>query len=265
MTQRRYKRPYRVKRRKSFLLKAPFWFSALVFCSFIAGISFACFSPWIQVSQIKVAGTQKVEKNEFTNALGALTQKQLAILQTKSILLFNLQTAKEQLLKQFPQISDIKITRQFPSTIYASVLERAPAAAIKASDNAWHIVDSAGVVFENSTSSNDLFEISSENFSQKVGLGQTAIAKDLLQQIMRVKASIEYDTNIQLAGALIKNTQRVDLITKEGWQIYINPQKDLDWQTAKLKAVASDPMFASQRKNLSYVDLRFTKVYVKQK
>jgi cell division septal protein FtsQ len=265
MAGRKYKRPYRAKKKKTFLFKAPFWFSLILLAAFGGGISFACFSPWFQVKDVKITGANIANGSGLTNLLRASAQKQLAFLPSKSILLFDMQAAKRELLKQFPEVADIQIKRQFPGTIYAAVLERSPIAALRAADGSWDIVDDTGIYFKKSQDLAGLFEISAGLSRNSVNVGQAAIDKSLLQKILRTKVSIENDASIPLAGAAIINRERVDFTTVDGWRIFTNPQGDLDWQVSKLQAVTSDQAFAAQRKNLDYVDLRFTRVYVKQK
>jgi cell division septal protein FtsQ len=265
MAGRKYKHHYRAKRRKPLIFKAPFWYSMILFVAFGGGITFACFSPWFQVKDVKVTGADGVNSGEVTTMLQASAQKQLAFLTSKSILLFDLGAAKQELLKQFPEVADIQIKRQFPSTIYAAVLERSPIAALGAPNGNWYIVDDTGIFFKNSQNADGLFKIDAGLSGKTINMGQVAIDKDLLQKILRIKVGIENDANIPLASATIKNGERVDFTAAEGWQIFANPQGDLDWQVAKLQAVAADQAFGAQRKNLDYVDLRFTRVYVKQK
>jgi len=265
MAGRKFKRPYRAKRKKPFFFKAPFWFSLILIAAFGGGVSFACFSPWLQINNVKVTGADAASSDKLTHLLEANAQKQLAFLPSKSILLFNMQAAKRELLKQLPEVADIQIKRQFPGTIYAAVLERSPIAALQAADGGWYIVDDTGIYFKKSQNPDGLFEIDAGLAQKAIDIGQAAIDKDLLQKILRTEVSIESDANIPLASAVIRNGERVDFTTAEGWQIFTNPQGDLDWQVSKIEAVAGDPAFAAQRKSLDYVDLRFTRVYVKQK
>jgi cell division septal protein FtsQ len=265
MAQRRFKRPYRAKKRKPLIFKAPFWFTILLISAFAGGISFACFSPWLQVTDIKISGAQTIGDKNIASTIEASAKKQLVFLPSKSILLFNLGQAKQELLKQFPEAADIQIKRQFPSTIYAAVMERSPIAAVDVGDGSFYIIDDTGVFFKKSPDNSGLFEINAGFGGPELKTGAVAVAKDLLQKILRTKVSIENNAGVKLAQAAIKNGERIDFTTAEGWQIFVNPQGDLDWQVSKLAAVAADPAFIAQRKTLDYVDLRFTRVYVKQK
>lgn len=265
MAQRRLKHPHRAKRKKPLILKAQFWYTIILAAAFGGGVTFACFSPWFQIKDIKVSGTNAEKQGDFTDTLQASAQKQLAFMTSKSILLFDLQGAKQELLKRFPEVADIQIKRQFPSTIYAAVSERLPAAALSALGGGWYIVDDTGTFFRRSDVGEGVFKISGDFGQKTVDFGQTIIAKDLLQNILRARVGIENNAGIPLSGAAIKNSERIDFTAAEGWQIFVNPEGDLDWQVSKLQAVAADPAFAAQRKNLDYVDLRFTRVYVKQK
>lgn len=266
MPSKKYRHHYHAKRKKPLIFRRYFWTTTLFLAAFCGGISFACFSPWLQVANIEVAGTQKIDSGDFTKKIQDAAQKQVAFFPTKSILLFNIDAVKEELLKEFPQLADIQIKRQFPSTIYAAVVERSPSAVIKTKKENYYIIDDNGIFFKNLSEddSSSLFEIN-YNPPSDLQLGQLAISKDILQKILRVKNNIEVNTDIHLKSAEIINEQRINFNTDEKWQIFINPQKDVDWQIMKLRAVASDPLFQTQRQNLLYIDLRFTKVYAKQR
>jgi len=225
----------------------------------------AVFSPATQVRDITVAGTEKINKDDCAKLIADEVNKKVAFLDSKSILLFNLDQAKKELLARFPQIQDIKIERQFPSKIYAQVLERREVAVFKASGDKRYLVDGDGIAFEAAPEGRvDLLEIAPGR-EQEVALGAEAISKNTLAAILRAKADIQALKNISVVGAVIATPERINLQTSEGWFVYLDPLKDIDEQLAKLGAVMDDDSFKSKRANLEYVDVRFTRVYLKEK
>lgn len=264
MKNKKGKRAYRAKKRKPFFIKAPFLFSVLMFFAFCGGIFFAFFAPQVQIKEIKVAGTKKIDANDLSALLDSYADTKMAFGVSKSIILYNLDAAKADLLTRFPQIASIKIKRQFPSTIYAAVQERAQAASFNAGGS-WYAIDDLGVVFEKTSDCGGFIEIRKDGDFSRINLGAELVNKGLLQKILIFKAGVEAGGEISIPEAYIASADRVDFKTNFDWDIYVNPKKDLEWQISKFRAVASDPDFLAIKNNLSYVDLRFSRVYVKQK
>lgn len=263
MAVKRYKRPYRAKRKKPIFFKASFW-CASFFIVGIAGSAWcAIFSPLFEVKDIQVSGTQKIKDQECITLLEEQVKKEVAFIPSKSLLLFDLKRAKDELMARFPQAQNITIERKFPSTIYASVQERQPIAVFEAGGQKFFI-DENGVAFETVSSENNLF-IVGKGAAAAPRIGEAVVQKDLLVKVIKIKVAIEAAAKLGLARALIVSAERVNFTTKDGWMIYANPQKDIDWQAAKLEAVLSDKDLAINRASLEYIDLRFTRVYVKPK
>ena len=50
----------------------------------------------------------------------------------------------------------------------------------------------------------------------------------------------------------------------EGWDIYLNMQKDIEWQITKIETVFLEELSQEKRENLLYIDVRFgDQVYLK--
>ena len=64
-------------------------------------------------------------------------------------------------------------------------------------------------------------------------------------------------------GAVIVSEERLNVKTSEGWEIYFNTADDLDWQVQELALVLEKQITPEKRRNLEYIDLRFSRVYYK--
>ncbi len=51
--------------------------------------------------------------------------------------------------------------------------------------------------------------------------------------------------------------ERINVKTSQGWEIYFNPKKDLEWQLRKLGADLDEFIPLEKRKDLEYIELRF--------
>jgi cell division septal protein FtsQ len=258
-----YKKPHRAKRKKPFWTKPVFWRSLFLSVSGAATVWLVCFSPVFEVKEIEIAGAEKIEEKEFVGIIEKELNKKIGLFDSKSILLFNLDQVKKELLARLPQAQDIKIEREFPSKIIASVRERRAAAAFFSGDK-FYSLDEAGIAFEERAADDDLIKITAVN-AVPVLIGESAIEKEILIGILRAASEMRAGSDIGLAEAIVASPERVNLRTKEGWYIYFNPRKDVENQMTKLFAVLSEGSFKEKRPNLEYVDVRFTRVYLKGK
>lgn len=267
MTRRIYKRPHRAKRKKPFFAKAIFWKSTIISTLLLGAAWFICFSPSLAIKEVAVNGTDRVNNGDCVKAIEEEINKKIALFDSKSIVLFNIDQAKKELLVKFPQIQDIKIERQFPSKIYAAVEERRAVAVFSTSDGKQYLIDGDGIAFEEKGGDDSgLLLITSNRVNDNdLKIGGTALPKANLENILRLKGGAESQLKIFIASAAIATGERVNLMTGEGWYIYFNPAKDAEPQLLKLVSVASDASFTEKRKNLEYIDIRFTRVYLKEK
>jgi cell division septal protein FtsQ len=265
MKKRRYKKPYRAKRKKPFFYSKSFWF--FTFFLFLGGglAWFLCFSPVFEVKMVEVSGDGKVNNGECQKIIEGMAEKRVAFLSSKSIFLFDLDRASREILSKFPQIQNINIQRKFPGEIYASLEERKPAATFNWRDSRYFSIDESGVIFEESRKTSDSFELKKNDESGDVKAGDKVFDSAFLVKILRFKADGENKLGLKFDQGLVVTDERVNFKTKEGWEIFINPQKDIDWQFTKLDAVVLDESFKTKRSELEYVDLRFTRVYLKTK
>ncbi len=262
MVRRRYKKPHRARRKKPIYAKPLFW-KSLVLLSLASGtVWLVCFSPILEIKEIEVAGAEKINDYDYLKVIEGQANKKIALFDSKSILLFNIDQVKKDLLARFPQAESVKIEREFPSKIIASVQERRATAALN-NGGRLYLIDSEGIAFENFHEEKGLIEIT--NGEKNISLGEQAIDKDILGAILRMKSEIVATANINLVSAAIATPERINLLTDKGWYIYFNPLKDITDQAFKLVSVMEDDVFEQKKGNLEYIDVRFTRVYLKQK
>ncbi|MCU0653372.1 MAG: FtsQ-type POTRA domain-containing protein [Candidatus Pacebacteria bacterium] len=263
MTRRTYKKPHRAKKKKSILAQAAFWRTAFFMTAIGGTVWLVCFSPALEIKEIAISGTEKVDRRDCVSFIAGEAQKKIAFFDSKSILLLNLDKTKKELMAKFPQIQDIKIERQFPSKIYASIEERRGVARLATGQKSF-LVDNDGIAFEEAATTTDLLEIGTGK-ADGVKAGDTAIKKELLDNILKMKVQIQELAQTVVDSAQVATPERVNMRTSEGWYIYFDPTKDIANQMTKLAAVISDESFKAKRKDLEYLDIRFTRVYLKAK
>ena len=81
-----------------------------------------------------------------------------------------------------------------------------------------------------------------------------------MAKVLEINSQLEKD--IKIKEALLISENRLNIKTLEGWEIYFNPKKDLNWQIEEIKILLEQKISPENRENLEYVDLRFEKIYI---
>ncbi|MFQ6049680.1 MAG: cell division protein FtsQ/DivIB [Candidatus Paceibacterales bacterium] len=269
---RKYRRRlYRVKKKKSIFYNRFFWLG-LLFVVFIIAISyFLFFSEIFQVERTIVTGEKKVSKEELKALIEKRLENKILFLRTKSIFLVNLDEIRKDILNNFPQIAEVEISRGFPDALNILVVERF-AEAYWCQGGQCFLLDNEGIIFEEVSEDNlkllkiilrqaqDNAELSrsikSSNLKDKLELGEKIIEKELLSKVLEIFSELE-NSKILVEEVSIVSEERINVKTSDGWEIYFNPKKDLNWQLTKLRAVLEKYIPLEKRKDLEYIELRF--------
>ena len=257
---RKYRRPYRIKRKKSIFLNRFFWLIILVLM-ISGGIFYLLFlsSPF-QIQKIKISGNEKVPTEDIRSLIEKVAEKKILVFQTKSIFLTTTNQIQKIIFENFPQITKVEFEKQLPQTLVIKIEERKPIAIFSQNEN-YFFIDKEGIIFEKKPETVDLkpqqLLIKNLLLGVELKLGDRAVEKELLSQILEVKSQIENELEIPINEVLIVSEDRLNFKTPEGWEFYFNPQKDSNWQLRKLKAVLETEIPLERRKDLEYIELRF--------
>jgi cell division protein FtsQ len=253
---KKYRKPYRIKRKKSILKNRFFWIFILTLIFFLGLFYLICFADFFQVKKIEVLGNKEVSTKNIKNFTQIKIKKKILFFPTKSIFLVNSNELKKEILKSFPQIADLNLKRKFPDELISKIKEREPAA-IFCQVNECFFIDKEGIIFKKIREINEYLEIRSLIQKRNLKLGERAVTKEKISKILEIKSKLEDILKIQIKKADLISEKRLNVKTFEGWDIYFNLKKDLDWQLTKLKAVLDEKIPEEKRKDLEYVDLRF--------
>jgi cell division septal protein FtsQ len=258
----RYQKSYRIKRKKSLLKKGFVWPSLLAFLCLSGLFYFFFLSPFFQIEEVSVSGEQKVSRDGVLSSIGESLGKQILFFKTKSIFLVNAAEIREAILAAFPQISGVVFSRELPGTLKVQVIEREPRAVWCGRE--CHLMDAEGVIFEKTEAGFlGLVEVKVSRSSAEAELGERIVDSGILSLILKIKSEIESGTGLRIKEAREASRDRLDFRTNEGWEIYFNTEKDIEWQIQKLSLVLEKEISPEKRKTLEYIDLRFTRVYYK--
>ncbi|MFH1894420.1 MAG: FtsQ-type POTRA domain-containing protein [Patescibacteria group bacterium] len=257
-----YKKPYRIKRKKS-ILKNRFFWSGLLFLVLAGGIIWlVCFAPFFQIKGVNISGCQKVKTQELESAIKSQIVKNMAFFDTQSIFLVNSGKITSEIIKNFPQIEKISVQKNLPDKLAVSVEERKPVALLCQGEKCF-LVDKNGAAFEE-TSEADYQgpKIKSQILLSEIKPGEIVIESNLMAQILKINSKLKDDLKIALQEFDIASEQRLNVRTLGGWEAYFNLKGDIDWQIIELKTILENKIPPGNWGNLDYIDLRFDRVFV---
>ena len=111
-------------------------------------------------------------------------------------------------------------------------------------------------------SGSEVLLIKKSELISEIKLGKEVIDKDKMEQILKVGNNLNNELKIPIKELLVVSDRRFNIKTSEGWEIYFNPSKDLDWQLTELGILLKEKILPEKRRNLQYIDLRFEKIYI---
>jgi len=251
----KYRKPHRVKRRKSILKSRFFWLTILILVFLGLFFYFLFFSPFFQVKNIFISGAEKISSSEIKNFVQNKLEKKILFLRTKSIFLININEIEKEVLKNFPPVAEIKIGRKFPDVLNINLVERSPLANFCQAEKCF-LLDKEGIIFEESEPKADLIKIVDGQKEKIPKLGEPMIENDYLEKILKIQKYIQEELKIEIEEFTVFE-RRLNLKTKEGWEIYFDPREDINWQLTKLNLVLKEKIPSEKRKDLEYIELRF--------
>ena len=243
------RKPYRIKKKKPFFRNKFFWIfiSSITAAIFIVYVLF--FLSFFQIKEF-IFLNEFDKNNEIRNLITEENKK--------SIFLFDEEKMEKYLLEKYIILENAHINRKFPDKILIDLKLREGIAIFISEDNAF-LMDKDGIIFKKAEA-NNLFKIKTVN-NHSFNLGERAINEEL-ETILYLKSELEENLKIPLEEMAITEN-RINVKTKQGWDIYFSLRKDLDLQITELGLVLEKKISPDERGNLQYIDLRFEKIYYK--
>ena len=243
------RKPYRIKKKKPFFRNKFFWIfiSSITAAIFIVYVLF--FLSFFQIKEF-IFLNEFDKNNEIRNLITEENKK--------SIFLFDEEKMEKYLLEKYIILENAHINRKFPDKILIDLKLREGIAIFISEDNAF-LMDKDGIIFKKAEA-NNLFKIKTVN-NHSFNLGERVINEEL-ETILYLKSELEENLKIPLEEMAITEN-RINVKTKQGWDIYFSLRKDLDLQITELGLVLEKKISPDERGNLQYIDLRFEKIYYK--
>lgn len=184
--------------------------------------------------------------------------------QTKNIFLVNSTKTTSDILGEFPSIKQVDIKR-WVNKVSIVVSEKKEAAV-------WcgticFSIDLNGTIFEEKKDPESFVIYTPDRIEALVG--DTVVGSNAVSFINEFNSIAEdlivfKDDNLTIPEFYIDSENTVRARTIEGWDIYLNIQKDINWQIKKVETVLQEELSKDIRVNLLYIDARFgDQVYLK--
>jgi len=258
-------------------LKSRFFWFTILFLMILGGIFyFFALSDFFRIKKIIITGEQKVSAENIKSVVESELGGKILFFGTKNIFLVNSNKIRENILKKFPQIEEVEIKRGLPDALRLVVIERKEIGIFCRDINCF-LLDHEGVIFEPVLTESPLlkfqnqalveehpffFTFRSALVNEELDLGKKVIDKGIMNSISEIGSKLREDLKILIKEVSIVSEENIDVKTSDGWEIYFNPEKDLNWQITELTAILENRIPPEKRKNLKYIDLRFDKVYI---
>ena len=277
---RRYRKPYRIKNKRSFsrlflkVLKSRFFWLFFLILFSVGAVSYTVFfNSFFQIKEIRVSGNQKIQTEDIKNFLDQKISQRFLFFPTKSIFLINSNKVNNDFRENFPQAKEVKIKIKLPDILIAQVKERIEIGiwcqnlkflddeeSLIIQDEKCFLIDGAGVIFE-------VLDLGKEKESYNLKIksqeeknrefGEQVVENKQMTSILKIQESLKNDLKIDTQEFILQGPDRINTKTREGWEIYFNLKEDLDWQLTKLKAALEKEVPKEKRGDLEYIDLRF--------
>lgn len=260
----------KIKRKKTVFQYPAFWLT-IVFVFIGSGLFYlVCFSSVVQIKNIRIE-KEMIEvspgvdliSDQIVQDINVLVEKEITkkifSKEIRSILLIDNKSIIKKITAQFPEIYQIDIEKKFSQGAVNFYLSRKRGLARWCQEDNCFLVDKLGIIFSQVAEiDQELFKITKPGDQNELAVNRKIIEPQDLVKILDIYSKINKDEDLKLAikEFEIESEEKINLITDQGWKIYINPKGDIDWQLTKLAASLKEVTF-DNRKKLEYIELRF--------
>ena len=247
---KKYTKSKKYKKKKSILKNRFFFYLISIIFLILFFYYFFIFSNVFQVRTIQVKGEQFNSKEDIISIVEPFLEKRI-IFKTESIFLINTNHIKNNLIERFPSINHIKVSKILPRRILINITERIPKIVIRYQGKDY-LIDEQGLIFKKREKEYDLpLIISQETFN----------INDIVLSISLVKKITEIDKYLEPEYF---DFEEKDIVANIGNTRFIfDVQKSIDQQIDDLLLLLE--RYELKIENLEYVDLRFDKIFYREK
>ena len=262
-----FRQPYKVRRKKPISKRILLILKSKLFVKILFSFIIICVAVWLiafsqifQIKHINISGTQKVSTQEVKNIMESSIKNKVWFWDTRNILLIDTNKIQENILNNFPEIIETKVSKKYPNALNVDIVERNQSAVVVWLDKQFFI-DSYGVVFEKVFDADEnTLKIKSLFLHQEPKLGNEIVEPETLSKIFIIERKLK-KLKIPIEIIEIASNSRLNVITQAGWEVYFNTNADVAKQAKELEMVLKEKIPPESREGLKYIDLRFDKIF----
>ncbi len=260
----RIKRRYKIKQRKPLFKKPLFWVAILLLFFFGTITYFFAFFDKFQIKQIIVSGNEKTSREEIENIVWKEIKKKILFFDSQSIFLISPLKIKKSILDKFPLVEEVEVKRQLWDNLIINLTERQPFFVFCPQNSDCFFGDKKGIIFEPAKEPYSDFLIVRQDNEEIMVLGKEIFKKEIMDALSIIKDNFEENLKIKIEEIKIVSSERLNIKTKEGWEVYLNPVStaEINFQIEKLNLLLEKEVPKETRTTLKYIDLRFTRAYI---
>lgn len=270
--QKRFRKPRRLRKRRSIVKSRVFWDIVLGLVLLCSLAYFLFFSTVFKLKEIKFISPREVSLKPLQELLNQELQKKwLHLFKRDSFFLLWSREVEDKILRELPEIKTANLRKKFPDGLLLEVKKREPLAIWcgleedEQSDGQCFLIDKDRVIFRRAKkeeTKGDLFLVMSKEEKQR-GILEEACSAEEMNQILEIQHRLQGKLNIGVENFTKGKLGLLEAKTVEGWEIYFDLSTDIELALTKLELLLEEELPLEERKNLQYIDLRFSKVYYK--
>ncbi|MDD4990526.1 MAG: hypothetical protein PHW31_04480 [Candidatus Pacebacteria bacterium] len=265
-----------IKRRRLLRSKA-FWDFILAIVFIVVLGYWLFFSPILKIKDIQVISVPEIPAESIKQIVNQELNKKWLIIEKNSFFLADIKTIKNRIMLDFPLTGEVKIKRGLPGSIFIEIKPRITQSAwcFALSTSTCFLADQQRIIFTKATQEDlqsGLTIIFSEQPQKEVF--SEVCSKSLMDRIDEIKKMLSEKFGIDNLSFTEKANGFLNVMVFDpvrsfasngagGWEIYFDPKNDLSVDLTKLRLLLDKEITPEQRKNLQYIDLRFSKAYYK--
>ncbi len=249
--------------------------AATVILALCGAVWLFAFSPFFQIDQINVSGSQHIAAWEYRAAVNdVLNQKRWFIFPKRSLLILSEDDLIKQLNDRFV-LASAEVVKRPPRTLDLTIKERISSIRLKMPDGSQAILDLDGIVIRlyrpdevldpEAQALNLLVIDKQEALALKTRIVDPAVIQAVIDAPKALDDAFGGTFKISELHLDNKSSRTLRIVTSEGWAIYTDAQQPMRGQLANARLVVQNKV-GGDRSKLDYVDVRFNeKVFFKLK
>jgi cell division septal protein FtsQ len=224
------------------------------------------YSPLFRISQVTVNGATTVDPVRVrVAAMGMMSGYEYLVIPKDHILAADAVGIRNLIMAQFSGLLDVRSEKKF-RTLAITVIERQPTYRLIIGDKSF-LLDQDGVGLREAGAGEGQALLALQNDSAQFVAGKAMIHAEWIKALSDLHKY--FATQVGLRDQLFRLDDTngvIQAVTAEGWYIIVDPATDVNVQLKILSSALLGKFNFSDRKKLSYIDVRFgDKIFYKWK